>query len=70
MPKFQYTAAEIAKMSTILMLIEEVAWLMAPATLIAAILVITLVSVVKLEFELNTEPTLNLSQTGVTDYDV
>ena len=33
-------------MSTILLLIDEVPWLMAPATLIAAISVITLVSVV------------------------
>ena len=36
---------EVAKMSNILWLIEEFPWLMAPATLIAAISVITLVSV-------------------------
>jgi len=44
--KFYHTTRGVTKMSTILLLIDEVPWLMAPATLIAVTSVITIVCVV------------------------
>ena len=44
--KFYHTTRGVTKMSTILLLIDEVPWLMVPATFIAVTSVITLVSVV------------------------